>query len=483
VRVQHLFKREPQSAYWMQIQSGMYVLVASFHVEDCENISAEEKAKLIKMFDENDLPHIVTETHVVISPDTQHGFAMVQHFHQEIFIKYLKKNMPSITRCFCRSDGCRSQYKGRHHFGFISSHGIAEGITTTWSWFCSCHGKCLCDPEGGTCKNAALRFETNSEGGGKLTSSWDFYAFCKANLETTSKDLFTKKGRGIYRRHFYYVPASGEGAVNYNIPKWSALQGSNQIHQMRGGILPGYLSYRLRSCHCVVCYNEGRVEGPCSNSHLHGFQWEHTEIRLEAVGSKPTLRKDRENRAKKEALQLQVGEKCAFLVNSDEAWMIGECLPPLEGALRWGQDAAVMCVGANGEESKVVQEVQVEVAYSDDEVSSGVCVSSGLVTNWMGRLERGDPVIYVQKFEPKATRGSNRGGYIRTNKFFGCFSGDLRHSGFNMVEKQSVAAATRRSSRSHASSVRADADPHEDIVLILTQDDKDTILSQLATSG
>ena len=172
----------------------MYVLVASFHVEDCENISAGEKAKLIKMCDENDLPHILTETHIVISPDTQHGFAMVQHFHQEIITKYLKKNMPSIARCFCRSDGCRSQYKGRHHFGFISSHGIAEGITTTWSWFCSCHGKCLCDPEGGTCKNAALRFETNSEGGGKLTSSWDFYAFCKANLETTSKDLFTKKG-------------------------------------------------------------------------------------------------------------------------------------------------------------------------------------------------------------------------------------------------------------------------------------------------
>ena len=92
----------------------------------------------------------------------------------------------------------RPQYKGRHHFGFISSHGITEGITTTWSWFCSCHGKCLCDPEGGTCKNTALRFETNSEGGGKLTSSWDFYAFCKANLETTSKDLFTKKRRGHF---------------------------------------------------------------------------------------------------------------------------------------------------------------------------------------------------------------------------------------------------------------------------------------------
>ena len=73
VRVQHLFKREPQSAYWMQIQSGMYVLVASFHVEDCENISAEEKAKLIKMFDDNALPHIVTETHVVICSQTSHA--------------------------------------------------------------------------------------------------------------------------------------------------------------------------------------------------------------------------------------------------------------------------------------------------------------------------------------------------------------------------------------------------------------------------
>lgn len=335
-----------------------------------------------------------------------------------------------------------------------------------------------CDPEGGTCKNAAQRFETVSEGGGKLASSWDFYAFCCANLETTSKDLFTKKGKGIYRRHFYYVPSSGVGAVNYNIPKWSALDGSNQIHQMRGGILPGLLHYRLRSCHCVVCYNEGTVAGPCRNAHLPGFQWESTMVQLEATGSKPTLRKDRENRARKEALTLQVGDKCAFLVNSDEAWMIGECRPPAEGALRWGQGAAVMCADADGVASKVVQEVQVEVSYSDEDVSSGICVSSNLVTNWMGRLEKGDPVVYVQKLEPKVTRGAGRSGYVRTQKFFGCFSGDLRHSGFKMVEKET--AGSRRSGRAHASSSAVN---DEDTLLILTQEDKDTILQQLATSG
>ena len=83
-------------------------------------------------------------------------------------------------------------------------------------------------------------------------------------------------------------------------------------------------------------------------------------------------------------MSLKLGQKCAFLVNSDEAWMIGECHPPTEGALQWGQGAAVMCVDANGVTSEVMQEVQVEVSYSDEDVFSGVCVSSGLVTNWMG---------------------------------------------------------------------------------------------------
>ena len=44
---------------------------------------------------------------------------------------------------------------------------------------CRYHSHVLlqCDPEGGTCKNAAQRFETVSEDGGNLTSAWDFYAF------------------------------------------------------------------------------------------------------------------------------------------------------------------------------------------------------------------------------------------------------------------------------------------------------------------
>jgi hypothetical protein len=138
----HLMKREPQSAYWAQIQSGMYVCVAQFHIDDCNNIDESEKEALRKVFDENNEPHFINETHVVISPDTQHGFAMVQHFRENIFSPYLKKHMPNVQTCQCRSDGCRAQYKGRHHFGFISSHGAdGIGVPMDWSWFCSCHGE------------------------------------------------------------------------------------------------------------------------------------------------------------------------------------------------------------------------------------------------------------------------------------------------------------------------------------------------------
>jgi hypothetical protein len=95
----HLLKHEPQSAYWQQIQSGMYVLVAQFHLDDCDNIDDEEKEELRRVFDANGEPHFITESHIVISPDAQHGFAMVQHFREEFFTPYVKENMSNVIRC------------------------------------------------------------------------------------------------------------------------------------------------------------------------------------------------------------------------------------------------------------------------------------------------------------------------------------------------------------------------------------------------
>ena len=471
----HLFKREPQSTYWQQVQSGMYVLVASFHLDDCANISEAEKEELRHIFDENNLPHIITESHIAISPDTQHGFAMVQHFSEKFFTPYVKQNMPAVTRRFARSDGCRAQYKGRHHFGFISSHGIEEELPTTWSWFCSCHGKCLCDPEGGSCKNAAQFYETRSENGSHLLSSWDFYAFCEANMKDTSKSMKQKKGRGIYRRFFYYVPATGEGSVNYAITRWCGIKGSNSVHQMKGGYTSGLVKCRGRSCHCVHCYSDEAQDvdaGGCPNVDWmpDELQWHEKEQAVQAAGRRPGLRGDREKLGHEISMTSNVGDYLAVLINSDEGWMIGLVLPPDEGAKLWGQDNVVLAEAnghpgmLDGQKSKAVQVLQVEG------VSEAV--------NWMGELIEGDDVVFVQKLEPKATRGAGRSEWVLTNKKFACFTGDVRHAGFQMEARS--AGGGRRSNRGggHTSSLANDVQ----VTYWLPLNDKEVILERLATS-
>lgn len=55
---------EPQSAYWCHIQTGMYVLVAMFHIDDLTNIPDDEKIRLKEMLTAAGLPHVITESHI-----------------------------------------------------------------------------------------------------------------------------------------------------------------------------------------------------------------------------------------------------------------------------------------------------------------------------------------------------------------------------------------------------------------------------------
>ena len=112
----HEDKNEPQSAYWSHLQSGMYVLCARFQLDDLTDIDDDEREELRSVFEKNNLPPIVTQSHIFISPDTHHGVEMVQHANG-VFNKYLEDNAPSVHTRWARSDGCRSQYKGKNHFG------------------------------------------------------------------------------------------------------------------------------------------------------------------------------------------------------------------------------------------------------------------------------------------------------------------------------------------------------------------------------
>ena len=143
-----------------QVQTTIIPVVLMFHVEDLTNITEEEKAELIEMFDKQGLPHIVSETHYVISSDMQHDNAMVQKLLDDFILPYIKRVAPSVTHVHGRSDGCKAQFKCAAHFDWCSRQKAeGSGHIIDWSFFESCHGKCYCDPEGGALKNAARLHE------------------------------------------------------------------------------------------------------------------------------------------------------------------------------------------------------------------------------------------------------------------------------------------------------------------------------------
>ena len=54
-------------------------------------------------------------------------------------------------------------------------------------------------------------------------------------MRATTKTIFEKKGRGIYRRVFHYVPSSGPGSINRRIKTAETLEGSSKLHIFAGG--------------------------------------------------------------------------------------------------------------------------------------------------------------------------------------------------------------------------------------------------------
>ena len=244
-------------------------------VEDLTNITPTEKAKLICMFDELKLPHVISETHFVISSDMQHDNAMVQKLLDDKIIPYLKVAVPSVTDLHLRSDGCKAQFKCAANFYWVSKQtAVGCGLKIDWSFFESCHGKCYCDPEGGTLKNAARLHELHvspSDQSKQLKDSALFYKWAveESKLATPKKALSEKKGKGIYRRFFYFIPSKGHGAVDRSrLPKLEA-EGTSKLHEFIDIGVEGTVSTRRAACHqCDHCWSGERRQ--CVNKWFVG---------------------------------------------------------------------------------------------------------------------------------------------------------------------------------------------------------------------
>jgi hypothetical protein len=147
---------EHQSKYFSQTQTTIVPVVLMFRVEDLTNISEERRAELIAYFDEHDLPHVISETHFVISADMQHDNAFIRKLLDDFILPYVKQAAPTVTTLHGRSDGCKAQFKCASHFDWVSAFGLmvalAVGglaVSVTMPRRIASHGAGLASMEGG----------------------------------------------------------------------------------------------------------------------------------------------------------------------------------------------------------------------------------------------------------------------------------------------------------------------------------------------
>ena len=105
----------------------------------------------------------------------------------------------------------------------------------------------------------------------QLKDSEAFYKWARdhSGLATPKKTLAQKKGRGIYRRFFYWVPSKGTGAVSRaHLPKLKC-DGTSKLHEFVDIGVTGKISSRRAACHqCDACWAGNRHE--CENIDFTG---------------------------------------------------------------------------------------------------------------------------------------------------------------------------------------------------------------------
>lgn len=250
------------------------MVVIRYHLDDAARMPEEEKERLHKAFAEASLLPIMVETLAFVSADRTHDNAFVRHVN-DVYVLPHMQSIGSFHTHYARSDGCKAQFKCATHFDWISSRKVEVGVRTDWSFFCSCHGKCDCDPEGGSIKTAAANYENHGAVDGmrvqaKLPDAASFVKWANdgspansphgyhAGLAQPAKALEEKlrlgKANAIYRRKFFIVAAAGPGKVDRSIVKEVKLDGSARLHSFVDIGIPGTIMTREKSCHyCQSC--------------------------------------------------------------------------------------------------------------------------------------------------------------------------------------------------------------------------------------
>ena len=408
----------------MEIGSTVYSMVIRVHLSDIGTeaelaargmdpvVTDAERLELEKLFEQLGEPAILTISHIVMSSDLLHDAAMVQHCNDKILMPWMERiKARGVTwvRHHARSDGCKAQFKCGTQFLWISSNFERHSVHLEWNFFCSCHGKDISDPECGTCKIAARNreMEHTELKPTRIRTAEELKDFCKKKLTFPQRNLKQKHGRGIFKRYFHYVPASGplktvesiktgatltnssSGAVNRRIRKGTTVKGSSKFHVFADVGIAGHLVCRERGCHSPNC-------GACwQGKYNQCTEIPRDSLKLAQAGH-PLLPQSRQiapDGLAEHIVPMTRNALCQRGVNLATG---------LEGELQVGDIIAVY-VEDSTEPMMLGQIIQLQHTITNEDA----------VYSWMGQMEVGDEVISVHKLDPTANGIASRFWQLR----------------------------------------------------------------------
>ena len=342
----HTVRFEPQAKYYQSVDSTLYMVVVRYHLDDATRLPPAVVAELREAYESAGIPPIIVETLAIVSADLKHDNAFVRHVNECYVLPYMQ-SIGDFGTHYARSDGCKAQFKYATHFEWVSRQKIETGVQMDWSFFCSCHGKCDCDPEGGSIKNAAGNWENHGALDGmrvqaKLPTAASFVEWANKGSPPNSqhghhnglaKPPTPLKSRlnwgrkdAIFRRQFINLPITGPLAVRRNYAEVK-LDGSASMHSFIDVGFRGTIQWRERSCHqCDNCF-AGKPSFGCSNEAAFGTSTRKpiTFVKQPESSLSRTLRSVESKSVSEMESEVVTGMLVCVAVpnNIHEPWMIG----------------------------------------------------------------------------------------------------------------------------------------------------------------
>lgn len=175
-------------------------------------------------------------------------------------------------RTLC-TDGAPNQYKLADQILWVSKQGSDMDLDGSGRptpkvrhiFRGTAHGKDDSDPELGHHKNAADRWQLRAGDGevARLFTPLDFFKFASTQMRHLQKDYYSRKGVGIYRREFHWIPNNGAASINRRIHGCNRLGdvGIKKLHFFESIGRPGFVGIRERSCsQCIGACAIGRYD-------------------------------------------------------------------------------------------------------------------------------------------------------------------------------------------------------------------------------